>query len=299
MRKLSYLLILLFSFSVLSAQEKLSKEEKARREKNIQAGNPFAKYGYKAKVATLSKGKYLEFHDLDSIVSIGTIRWHVDKNQIVGRVIRDTLNPDAQPTGDTAGRWMSPDPLSEEYPDWTPYRYGLDNPIRYADPTGLLEDDYGVDEGGNVTLLKKTDDNFDRLYAVDNSGNKKDTNNTGGVDTNDAVTVQKGIVGQLENTRPGSEVSGQSYFSSIRQNSSGMEADYLSVFKFVSDNTKVEFSLTSFDFKGKNLIELATYKESDRAPGVANLGVGIDSKNVICICIIIPMAMHLKKVLWE
>ena len=280
MRKLSYLLILLFSFSVLSAQEKLSKEEKARREKNIQAGNPFAKYGYKAKVATLSKGKYLEFHDLDSIVSIGTIRWHVDKNQIVGRVIRDTLNPDAQPTGDTAGRWMSPDPLSEEYPDWTPYRYGLDNPIRYADPTGLLEDDYGVDEGGNVTLLKKTDDNFDRLYAVDNSGNKKDTNNTGGVDTNDAVTVQKGIVGQLENTRPGSEVSGQSYFSSIRQNSSGMEADYLSVFKFVSDNTKVEFSLTSFDFKGKNLIELATYKESDRAPGVANLGVGIDSKNV-------------------
>lgn len=59
-----------------------------------------------------------------------------------------------------------------------------------------------------------------------------------------------------------------------------MEADYLSVFKFVSDNTKVEFSLTSFDFNGKNLIELATYKESDRAPGVANLGVGIDSKNV-------------------
>lgn len=37
MRKIYYLLLLFFSFSVLSAQEKLSKEEKERREKNIQA----------------------------------------------------------------------------------------------------------------------------------------------------------------------------------------------------------------------------------------------------------------------
>ncbi|PDS23680.1 hypothetical protein [Flavobacterium branchiophilum] len=34
---------------MLSAQELLSKEEKARREKNIQAGNPFAKYGISEK----------------------------------------------------------------------------------------------------------------------------------------------------------------------------------------------------------------------------------------------------------
>jgi hypothetical protein len=142
MRKLYYLLILLFSFSVLSAQEKLSKEEKARREKNIQAGNPFAKYGYKAKVATLSKGKYLEFHDLDSIVSIGSIRWHVDKNQIVGRVIRDTLNPDAQPIGDVPGRWMSPDPLSEEFTNWSPYVSFKNNPITNIDPDGRAADDW-------------------------------------------------------------------------------------------------------------------------------------------------------------
>jgi hypothetical protein len=83
MKKIYYLFIFIFSFSVLSAQEKLSKEEKARREKNIQTGNPFAQFGYKAKIATLSKGKYLEFHDLDSIVTIGTVRWHVYKNEIV------------------------------------------------------------------------------------------------------------------------------------------------------------------------------------------------------------------------
>ena len=136
MKKLIYLFVLLFSFCVSFSQEKLTKEEKARREKNIQAGNPFKQFGYKAKVATLSKGKYLEFHDLDSIVTIGTIRWHVNKNEIVGRIVQDSLNPDAQPIGDRAGRWISPDPLSEEFPSWSPYTMCYDNPVKYKDPDG-------------------------------------------------------------------------------------------------------------------------------------------------------------------
>jgi hypothetical protein len=136
-RKQTILVLLLIFFSMnLHAQEKLSKEEKARREKNIQAGNPFIKYGSKAKVATLSKGKYLEVHDLDSIVTIGTVRWHVDKQYIVERIVLDSLNPDAQPIGDRVGRWMSPDPLSEEFPSWSPYTMCYDNPIQYKDPDG-------------------------------------------------------------------------------------------------------------------------------------------------------------------
>jgi len=135
-KKIYYLFIFIFSFSVLSAQEKLSKEEKARREKNIQAGNPFAQFGYKAKIATLSKGKYLEFHDLDSIVTIGTVRWHVYKNEIVGRIVQDSINPDAQPIGDRAGRWISPDPLSEEFSSWSPYNFCYNNPVNFVDPDG-------------------------------------------------------------------------------------------------------------------------------------------------------------------
>ncbi|MEO1053834.1 MAG: RHS repeat-associated core domain-containing protein [Bacteroidota bacterium] len=45
------------------------------------------------------------------------------------------------------GRMLSIDPLSELVLDWTPYRFGFNNPIRYSDPTGLME----VDENGNVT----------------------------------------------------------------------------------------------------------------------------------------------------
>ena len=146
MKKTCYLLLFfLLTFSVLSAQEKLTKEEKARREKNIQAGNPFAQFGYKAKVATLSKGKYLEFHDLDSIVTIGTILWHVEKNQIVGRIVQDSLNPDAQPIGDRAGRWISPDPLSEEFPSWSPYTFVNNNPLVFKDPDGRAPLPYSDD----------------------------------------------------------------------------------------------------------------------------------------------------------
>ncbi|MGH2667122.1 hypothetical protein [Flavobacterium sp.] len=152
MKKHYFLIILLFAIGNVSAQknEKLSKEEKARREKNIQAGNPFIKYGSKAPVATLSKGKYLEVHDLDSIVTIGTMRWHVDKKEIVGRILVDTLNVDSQPTGDTAGRWMSMDPLSEEFRSWSPYNYGKDNPISNIDPDGRAADDWRNSKGQQV-----------------------------------------------------------------------------------------------------------------------------------------------------
>lgn len=164
MRKLRFLFFFLLFFGVSNAQEKLSKEEQARREKNIQAGNPFAKFGYKAKVATLSKGKYLEFHDLDSIVTIGTMRWHVEKEQIVAQIVQDTLNPDAQPIGDRAGRWMSPDPLSEEFPDYSPYTFVNNNPLRYNDPTGMAAEDVTppsthLDQNGQVVAVFNDGDN--------------------------------------------------------------------------------------------------------------------------------------------
>ena len=141
MKKLFFLITLFIAFGTISAQEKLTKEEKERREKNIQAGNPFIKYGCKAPVATLSKGKYLEVHDLDSIVTIGTSRWDVGNKKIVGNIVLDSLNVDAQPIGDIPGRWMSADPLSEEFPDWSPYVSFNNNPVKFTDPTGMATED--------------------------------------------------------------------------------------------------------------------------------------------------------------
>ena len=47
------------------------------------------------------------------------------------------------------GRWNITDPLAEQAYDWSPYRYGLDNPIKYIDLFGLFEG--WVDTTGNNT----------------------------------------------------------------------------------------------------------------------------------------------------
>lgn len=141
MKQFYFIMICLLVSSAIIAQEKtkLPKEEKERREKNIQAANPFAKFGYKARIATLSKGKYLEVHDLDSIVTIGSVRFHVDRKEIVGIIEPDRINGEyTRPVGDIASRWLSPDPLAEEFPSWSPYTFVYNNPLFFIDPDGML-----------------------------------------------------------------------------------------------------------------------------------------------------------------
>ncbi|MFM7017598.1 JAB-like toxin 1 domain-containing protein [Flavobacterium sp.] len=235
-----YFFILLFlSFSILSAQEKLTKEERVRREKNVKAGNPFVKYGCKAPVATLSKGKYLEVHDLDSIVIIGTTRWHVYKKIIVGEIMIDSLNLDAQPTGDVPGMWMSPDPLSEEYPSWNPYNYCFNNPVHFVDPDGRKaidnDDTYGLDSCGNITRLdnQKYYENgkeVDKLVKIDNNNRQ----------TEKAVTVPKGVLGN-QKTKTDYEGVQYDYFK-IKGNAKAKE-----VFEFAATNTDVEWTRIGFD----------------------------------------------------
>ena len=48
------------------------------------------------------------------------------------------------------GRWWSVDALTGQMPDWSPYNFGFNSPLRYVDPTGLAPDDWVKDKDGNV-----------------------------------------------------------------------------------------------------------------------------------------------------
>jgi len=97
---------------------------------------PWKKYGLNPKVMTLSNGKYKEFHDMETVVQIGSVYLNTKTHKIVGFVKKDTTSKVMNMDAHTVSRWMSPDPLSEEYSSWSPYNYVMNNPIIFIDPDG-------------------------------------------------------------------------------------------------------------------------------------------------------------------
>ena len=154
------------------------------------------------------------------------------------------------------GRWMNIDPLAERRNWLTPYNFVQNNPILRIDPTGLL-DDYGLDQNGKVELIKETDDKTDTLYSVtrnedgelvkDSNGEvvKNDTNGDGQVADGDSVTVEKGLLNNIENTTY-TESDGTKHNLQIMDVSSGSFKDIKSIFEFSSKNSSNEFSFQNY-----------------------------------------------------
>jgi hypothetical protein len=155
------------------------------------AQQPFAEYGYKVKVATLSKGKYVEFFDQDTLIQIGTIVMNRFTKQIVSFVTVDTAYSEATLPPELISRWISPDPLADAYYSYSPYHFSGNNPIRYVDPTGMYFIDY-YDQGGDKI---GTDGNNDGRVVVvtDNKEAKsiKATDKAGG--TTAMSSVKSGV----------------------------------------------------------------------------------------------------------
>ena len=80
----------------------------------------------------------------------------------------------------SVGRWTSVDPLADDAPGWTPYRYGFNNPLSYTDPTGMMENAITttvVDANGKVIYHKNDDDN--NIYYSSDGVQGRDGNVSG------------------------------------------------------------------------------------------------------------------------
>ena len=171
----------------------------------------------------------------------------------------------------TSAVWMSVDPLWEKNIDASPYSYCHGNPVNKVDVMGL--DDYGVDDNGYIFFIKKTDSEKDRLIAgvkrrhiEKEYGSRKSPYDISGKLKSDIknIEVSKGII---EETTEYNEL----YDGHLFRLESKNEAK--SLFEFVVDNTRVEWSLYDLiNSNDKITYHLATsHQKYAEASGTAHL----------------------------
>ncbi|MDR0823786.1 MAG: hypothetical protein LBN74_01735 [Prevotella sp.] len=104
----------------------------------------FKKHGITKEPLTLSKGKYKETFYNEEIMQVGTVLINTLTNKVVKFLDEDTTKLAYR--AETTSRFLTVDPLAEEYYSWSPYVYVGNNPIKRIDPTGM---DWYEDKDGS------------------------------------------------------------------------------------------------------------------------------------------------------
>ncbi|UII76011.1 hypothetical protein LV716_17360 [Flagellimonas sp. HMM57] len=225
------------------------------------AQNPFEKFGYTPKIGTLSKGKYIEHFDNDSIVRIGSVLFNPFTKSIVGFVETDKVYSEATLKPEIVSRWLSPDPLTEEREWLTPYNFVQNDPINRIDPDGALDE-----------MIQQPDDRY-RLLSdgtveyYDNKGGESldylmDTNG------NEIQVTDTSILPELEKIKETSQDSehGELNFRDVTRGEDN-QSSLFKVFNFAANNSNVEWSLYRLNIDGTTKFNLGSYGNRTLSPG--------------------------------
>jgi len=130
--------------------------------------NPFQSIGKKGKILTLSKGKYEELFDQDSIQQIGTALVNIYQMKLI-KLLKDRQEAKRLLNNSTNSKFLSVDPLSQKYPWYTPYQFAGNNPIKFIDLDGTERYFLDVFNENGSTKIKLT--NKSDLYSFKFDGN--------------------------------------------------------------------------------------------------------------------------------
>ena len=141
---------------------------------------------------------------------------------------------------DLSGLFLSVDPMSDKYPSISPYAYCAWNPVKLVDPDG--EDIWEINQQGKIVNHIKSNDR-DAFYIVDDKGNRMlDENN---MVKYKSISFEYGSFSELPTNN---RLLNQTGFKA-NNNSDGMD-----LFKFLADNTSVEYGLITTKGSGSFLL---------------------------------------------
>ena len=146
------------------------------------------------------------------------------------------------------GRWWAVDPDGDQTPWQSPYCSMDNNPIWLNDPLGDSTnlDDYKLNKiSGEITKIRETKDETDKLYAQDENGK---------LDTKNFITLSKGILDKQINAKPYNKTT-----STYMVSSKSEELENL--YNFVGTNSDVEWG---FGKISNNVSILGTNHSSER-----------------------------------
>lgn len=170
MKKLVMLLFVFVATGVYAQTPTKKETKKERKQRYIEEVNPFRKNGYKPRIITLSNGKYREAFP-DTIVQIGSFTYNKRSKRITGVWTTENLGySEATLRPDLVSRWFSPDPLSDEFPEWSPYNFVKNNPIVYVDPKGLAPQDVIINGENSKEALKQLNSSTSLRLKMDKNG---------------------------------------------------------------------------------------------------------------------------------
>ncbi|MDR0970773.1 MAG: hypothetical protein LBM25_00095 [Bacteroidales bacterium] len=155
--------------------------------------------------------------------------------------------------------WLSVDPLSDKYPNLSPYAYCANNPVNLVDPDGREMDEYKVNKKtGEITFENDTKHYDANGKEVDRLFGKGDNY----IDVAKGILKSDKIKGALANTRNWPAYNKDGSLESIKglRIDLGNNKNYAErLFEFLADNTdRIEYSLIG---SKANYTITSTYQE--------------------------------------